>query len=155
RKAILGTVGLFVLGTFVFGRDIGSYMRTGASSVRQAVKAEVPLEFEVERARKMVEDLVPDIRNCMHIVAEQQVDIEYVDEHVAEPEAQLAKQKDAILALRSDLTTGDERFVYASHTYTADEVKRDLAQRFERYKGAEETLKRDRQILQAREAALN
>jgi len=44
--------------------------------------------------------------------------------------------------------------VYASLTYTADEVKQDLSQRFERFKLAEETLGRDKQILRARENAL-
>ena len=76
KKTLIGTAVAAALAVFVFGKDVVSYARTSASSVRDAVKSEVPLEFEIERARKIVENLVPDIRNCMHVVAEQQIDIE-------------------------------------------------------------------------------
>ena len=154
KKALIGTAITAILGTFVFGRDVFSYAKTWGTSVRDAVKAEVPIEFEVERARKMIEDLVPDMRNCMHVIAEQQVDIENLNESISQRATELAKQKEAILTLKTDVDSGDTKFVYASRTYTTDEVKRDLSQRFERFKVAEQTLKREQQILSAREKAL-
>jgi chromosome segregation ATPase len=123
--------------------------------VRKAVKAEVPLEFEIQRARELVENLVPDIRNCMHVIAEQQVDIENLHADIAARGGDLSQQKQAILALRGDLGSGNTQFVYASRTYTSEQVRRDLATRFERFKAAEQLLARDRQILQAREEALS
>jgi len=155
KKLVLGAVGVAVAGMFVFGRDVTSYVRTGANSVRQAVKAEVPLEFEITRAREMVERLVPDIRQCMHVVAEQQVDIEHLTADVERKTAEISKQKEAILALRSDLGEGKNIHVYAGRKYASDEVKRDLATRFERFKAAEEILAADRKILMARETTLN
>ena len=56
--------------------------------------------------------------------------------------------------VRSDLESGQPTFRYAHYTYTADQVRRDLRTRFERYKTAEALLARDQQILDAREKAL-
>ena len=75
KKALIGTAAALLVGGFVFGRDVFSYVRTAGASVRDAVKSEVPIEFQVERAREMVERLVPEIRDSMHVIAEQQVDI--------------------------------------------------------------------------------
>ena len=154
KKAIMGAAVALVAGGFVFGHEMFSYARTWGSSVRKAVKAEVPLEFEIQRARELVENLVPDIRNCMHVIAEQQVDIENLHADIAARGGDMSQQKQAILALRTDLESGNTQFVYASRTYSSDQVRRDLATRFERFKGAEQLLARDRQILQAREDAL-
>jgi hypothetical protein len=154
KKALIGTGIATALAVFVFGKDVFSYARTSASSVRDAVKSEVPIEFEIERARKVVENLMPDIRHCMHVTAEQQVDIEHLTADIARKEDELGRQKGQILALRTDLASGKETFQYASRKYTSDEVKRDLATRFERFKAAQEALARDKQILVAREKAL-
>lgn len=155
KKTLIGTAILLAAGTFVFGRDLFSYAKTAGSSVRSAVKSEVPLDFQIQRAREMVEDLVPDVRRCMHVIAEQQVDIERLQESITGKERELGQQKDVILTLRDDLQNGNGQFVYASRTYTPDEVKRDLSRRFERFKAAEGTLKRDRQVLEAREKSLS
>ena len=154
KKTLVGTAVAVILSVFVFGKDVLSYAQTSASSVRNAVKSEVPIEFELERAREMVEDLVPDIRRCMHVIAEQQVDVEHLSVKISQRSQELASQKKQVLVLRQDLSGGGETFVYASRTYTSNEVKRDLATRFERYKAAQESLLRDRQILAAREKAL-
>ncbi len=154
KKAVIGTVAALLLGGFVFGRDVFSYMKTAGSSVRDAVKREVPIEFEVERARKMVERLVPEIRDSMHVIAEQQVDIEHMSRDITRKSDEISRQKSAIITLKGDLEKGGSTFQYASRTYTSQEVKRDLAQRFARFKTAEETLKRDQEILKAREKAL-
>ena len=153
RSLMVLSLGALV-GTFVFGREAVSYLRAGCQNVRNAVKAEVPIEFEMERARTLIEQLVPDIRQCMHVVAEQQVDIEHLQTTLAQKESDISKQKDAILALRNDLGTGKSAYVYARHSYTSSDVKRDLATRFERFKSAEEMLAADRKILAAREMTL-
>ncbi len=154
KKTLLGAAVVAVVGSFVFGREVLSYARTCGESVRHAVKQEVPLSFEVERARKMIERIVPDIRQHMHVIAEQQVDIEELGREIARRETSVADQEHALLALRSDLQTGQSTFRYASRTYTSDEVRRDLAKRLARLNMTNEILDRERQILRAREKAL-
>lgn len=154
KKGLVGVAAAAVLGTFVFGRDLVSYVKTAGCSARNAIKAEVPLEFEIQRARDMVENLIPDIRKCMHVIAEEEVNVEHLSKDIARADGELRKQKDEILALRRDVDQGRQTYQYASRVYTSNEVKRDLAARFERYKTAEETLASKRSILTAREQAV-
>jgi chromosome segregation ATPase len=145
---------LCLLGGLVFGRDAFSYFRTSFTSVRDAIKSEVPIEFEIARAREMVENLIPDIRKCMHVIAEEEVNVEDLTTEVARKQTEMNRQKDQILALRTELGSGKSSYHIVNRVYTSDEVKRDLAQRFERFKVAEETLSSKKQILGAREKSL-
>lgn len=155
KKVLLGTAVTAILGTMVFGRmDVMSYFRTSFKSVQEAVKAEVPLEFEINRARDLVDHLVPDIKKCMHVIAEEEVNVEQLTAEVARQKGTLGKQKEQILALRGDLDGGSSEFKYAGRTYTPDEVKQDLARRFERFKIANETLENREKILEARKKSL-
>ena len=154
KKALIGGAAALGLGALAFGTSLSSYMETGFQEAREAVRAEVPLDFEIARARQEIEKIVPEIERCMHVIAEQQYDIEQREVLLAEHEARLGEQQEAILALRSDLDSGRDAFVYASRTFSADDVREDLARRFERYKTSQETLQRDRQVVDARRKAL-
>jgi peptidoglycan hydrolase CwlO-like protein len=154
KKAIIGTFAAVALGSLIFGKDAFSYARTAWSATREAVRQEVPLEFEVQRARTAVAQLEPAIHSTLKAIAEQQVDIEHLHTQVANRGEEIGKQKQAVLTLRADLESGQSTFHYARYTYSADQVRRDLRTRFERYKTAEALLARDQQILDAREKAL-
>src|SRR5258708_36859677 len=103
KKALIGVAAVAVLSTLVFGRDAISYVKTFGCSARDAIKAEVPIEFEIQRARDMVGNLVPDIRKCMHVIAEEEVNVEHLSKDVARCETEMNKQKDEILPLRRDV----------------------------------------------------
>ena len=154
KKVVLGTGLAVALSTFVFGTDVFSYLRTGAGSVRQAVRAEVPLDFEIARARQSVEEIIPEIEQVMHVIAEQQYDLERRDVQIAAREESLVQQKQAILALRTDLDANKANYVYAGRNYDQQDVRQDLAHRFERFKTAEQTLQRDHKVTDARRRAL-
>lgn len=154
KQAAYGVAALGALASFVFGGDVWSYARTWGNSVRHSVKKEVPVEFEVARARELVENLIPNIRNVMHVIAEQEVDVEQLIAELARKQTEVALQKEAIQSRTSDLKSGQKSFVYAGQTYTLEQVRNDLAKRFDRFKIAEETLKREEQILGARQKAL-
>lgn len=154
KKAIIGSFAAVALGALVFGKDAFSYARTAWSATRDAVRQEVPLEFQVQRARTAVAQLEPAIHSTLKAIAEQQVDIEHLNKEIARRGDDMQQQKQAVLTLRTDLESGQSTFRYARLTYTADQVRRDLKVRFERYKTAEALLTRDQQILEAREKAL-
>ncbi|MDA1015074.1 MAG: hypothetical protein O3A00_11565, partial [Planctomycetota bacterium] len=125
------------------------------SSVRNCVKSEIPLDVEIERAREMVSGLMPEIRQCLHVIAEQKVEIDRLETKIARKQKDVGRQEEAILALREDLKSGGTTFKYVNHTYTAKEVARELELRFARFKTARESLRRDDQILVARRQALD
>lgn len=154
KKLIVGTLGLGVAAGLIFGADSLSYLQTFGSNVRHAVKSEIRPEFEIDRIRHEVGNLMPEIRRHMTVVAEQSVDVKDLEQEIAEHEGSLNRQKEAILALRNDLDSGRDRFTYRAVSYTRGEVESDLAQRFEAFRNSEESLKRNRQILAAQRDTL-
>lgn len=154
KKVAMGTMALVAVGGMVFGTDLFSYARTGFHSARTKIRSEVPVEFEIERARQEVAQLLPEVRKSMHIIAEEQVSVAALRKSIEKRELALEDQEEAILSLTADLKSGESRFVYAGHAYTPKEVERDLAERFNRFKTADETLQRERELLLAKEKAL-
>ena len=154
KKLVVGTATLAVAGGLILGSDALSYLRTFGGNVREAVKSEISVEFELDRIRDEVDSLMPEIRQHMTVVAEQSVDVKDLDRELTDKESQLGKQKEAILALRTDLETGKDSFTYRAVSYSRGEVEADLAQRFVSYCTAEDCVKRDRQILTAQRDTL-
>ncbi|HET6325511.1 MAG TPA: hypothetical protein VFG04_12600 [Planctomycetaceae bacterium] len=154
KKLVIGTGAAALLGSLVFGRDVVSYGRTAWTATREAVKSEVPTEFQIERARTAVDQLAPAIQHTLKVIAEQQVDIEHMNKQIAQRTDDLQVAKDQMLTLKHDLESGKSTFRYASMEYTAADVKRDVRTRFERYKAAEAMLERDRRIQKSRSQAL-
>jgi chromosome segregation ATPase len=143
--AVLLLVGLF------FGRNACSVISTVATDVKDTVDANVPIEFQIKQARDMIKRLDPEIRQNMHRIAQQEVEIEKLAKHVDEQEAGLATAREEILRLKGDLQSGDTAFYYASRRYTADQVKSDLEGRFERFQVNEATLEKNQKILTIRQ----
>lgn len=146
-------VGL-LLGALFFGRDVFSYMGTTVGWVKDSVKESVPIEFEIERARQMVKNLVPDIRKNMYTIAKEEVELQRLNRQIGDIETRLTTDKQAIMKLKGDLQSDDKVFQYASHKYSRDDVKADLANRFERYKINEATMASLREMAQARTRSL-
>ena len=108
----------------------------------------------VDRARGMVQDLVPEVRKNMHIIAKEEIEVQRLEEQIADTEARQGKEKDQVLHLKADLATGQQAFQYAGRSYTVDAVRTDLANRFERYKTNEATLASLKEIRTARQKSL-
>jgi len=102
----------------------------------------------------MIQDLVPEVRKNMHVIAKEEVELQRLDEQIGETRTRLGKEKEQLLRLKTDLAAGKAEYVYANRTYTADEVKVDLASRFDRYKTGEATLSQLVQIRDARQKSL-
>ncbi|HUT93846.1 MAG TPA: hypothetical protein VMY37_30565 [Thermoguttaceae bacterium] len=150
KKAIVGTGVLVVVGVLVFGTEVVSYVRTSAGVVSDAVHDSVPIDFQIERARDLIEDLVPDIRKALHVIAKEQVGVERLEKEIAEGEAALDNAEEEMVRLKDDLQGGKEVFVYNKRAYTVSQVKTDLANRLDRCRTAKATLDTKRQIYDAR-----
>jgi peptidoglycan hydrolase CwlO-like protein len=154
KKLILGVVVAVLAAGFFLGRDAASYVSTSAGCLKDSVKNNVPTEFQIERARGMIKDLVPEIRKHMQVIAREEVEVEQLQKQIADTENRLAKEKDGLLRLKADVETGESVFHYASRTYTAGQVKVDMSRRFERYQTGEATLASLHEIFDARQKTL-
>ncbi len=154
KKLLIGGGSVALLGSLIFGRDVVNYAQTAWSATREAVKREVPLEFQIERARTSVKQLDPAIQHTLKVIAEQQVDLEQMNRQMHDRSADMSTAKEQLMTLKHDLESGKSTFRYASIDYTADDVRRDIRTRFERYKAAEAMLDRDQKIQKSRSVAL-
>ena len=147
--------GVVLGGILLFGTSAISYVKTSAGYMSDAVKESVPVEFQVDRARGMIQDLVPEVKKNMHVIAKEEVEVQRLDEQIAGCEKQLAKEKEQLLKLKADVASGKDSFKYGNRSYTAEEVRSDLANRFDRYKTGEATLASLKEIRNAREKSLS
>jgi len=154
KKMLIVGGGTALVAVLLFGRGAVSYVRTSAGYVSDAVQDAVPIEFEIERARGMVKDLVPEIRKNMHLIAKEEVEVKRLQEQIARAEEQLEQEKSHLMRLRTDLASEKDVFRYAGRTYSAEQVRMDLANRFDRYKTGEATLASLEQIHDARQRRL-
>ena len=144
-----------LLAGLFFGRDACSYITTAVDRVQTTVKSSIPVEVEIERARKMIKNLEPEIRDNMHKIAKEEVEVAKMSRSLDEQEELLAKSKSEILRLNDDLTSGSSHFVYAGRTYSEDQVRSDLANRFAHYKTSADTTEKNRKILTVRQQKLD
>ncbi|MCI0334123.1 MAG: hypothetical protein L0228_12970 [Planctomycetes bacterium] len=155
KKAVLVVIGLGVTTLVLFGRDAASYVATTYHKLTSSVQESVPVEFQIDRARQMVRDLEPEIRNSMHVIAKEEVALEQLNQQIDVNQEKTDKDKRDILRLQADLGQNKNTYRYASRTYSSDEVKQDLSRRFNRFKVADDTLASMKQMRDAREKNLD
>ncbi|HEX3657726.1 MAG TPA: hypothetical protein VHV55_18195 [Pirellulales bacterium] len=154
KKSLIAGVAVAVLGTFFLGRDALSYVGTSIGWIKDSVKNSVPIDFEIERARRMIKNLVPDIRQNMQRIAAEEVEVERLARQITDNSSRLARDRDEIMRLKTDLAGCSGSLKYAGRRYSPDEVKADLSHRFERYKTHEATLESLSQMQRARQRSL-
>ncbi|WP_131282051.1 hypothetical protein [Blastopirellula marina] len=155
KKMILVGAGSAMALGLLFGRDAMSYVATSYGRLHDQVKQNVPIEFELDRAHRMINDLTPEIRSNMHLIAKEEVDVDKLARQVAKLNEGLAQDKREVLRLKADLDDGSQTYQYASHRYSRDQVKADLAGRFERFKTQDATREKLDSILRARQKGLD
>ncbi|MHB8969826.1 MAG: hypothetical protein ACYC3X_08830 [Pirellulaceae bacterium] len=154
KKTLFLGAGALLLAVLFFGRGAISYVTTAVDRVQDQVKGNVPVKFEIDRARGMIKDLEPEVERNMHLIAREEVEIAKLQRELQQNEKQLARSRDEILRLKGDLESGNSQFVYAGRSYSSSEVKSDLANRFQHHKTAEATVDQLEKILRARENGL-
>jgi len=160
KKSLFVGGGVVLLLALLFGRDALSYVQTGISRTREAVKDAVPLEFEIGRAERMIKDLDPEIRRNMHVIAKEEVEVADLKKNVDDVDGRLAKSEKDVLRLTSDLKRGDSNYFYNTsadikRSFTSDEVKTELENRFAHHKAMEETKAKLTKIVSARQKGLS
>lgn len=154
KKVLIGSGVAFLLGTLVFGRGAVSYVRTSWGQMRDSVKNSVPVKFEIDRARRMVQDMEPDVRHAMHSIAKQEVEVDKLRKQVSDLQTRLTKEEAELKKLHADAQESRPFYQYNGKKYSIEQVKTDLVHRLKRLQTGEETLKTQNRILTAREQGL-
>lgn len=153
KRGLMATgLGLLTLG-LLFGTSAPSYVKTAFHRVRAGAKDAVPVAFEIDRARQQLADLQPAIDQSIESLARAEEDVQELKDELVAFQGNLAHEQKEMLALRASLDTGDYRLT-GSVPYTPDEIKADLAGRFDSYLRSKEILKEKEKTLKLREQAV-
>jgi hypothetical protein len=154
KWGVMGTVGLGLLGGIVFGSDIISYAKSSAKGVRTVVKDSVPIEFELRRARDLLEEIIPEMHANIRLISQEEVEVAALKGEITKGKEALTEEEGKIRVLRASLEQPKVEYSFAGRTYRRDEVKEDLATRFERFKEGELVLASKVRLLDSREKSL-
>ncbi len=155
KLGVIGVAGFGLLGGLLFGKDAISYVKSSAKGVRTAVKETVPIEFELRRARDLLEDIIPEMQANIRVIAQEEVEVAALKGEIAKNREGLSDEQSKIKVLRVTLEQPRAQYAFAGRNYSHDEVKADLAARFERFKESEVVLTSKVKVLEAREKSLD
>ncbi len=155
KKIFLAAV-LAVTGIFVVNKaGLSSYTATAWHNVRSCFKKQVPLEFEIDRLRYEVSQLVPDMRKHLNHIAEEMVAVQNLRDEITDTRVALKRQKDNIVTMSHDLDSGAVKVLYGDREYSASRIKEKLDRDFASYRRCEAELKSKEQLLEAKERSLD
>lgn len=155
KLGLVSVAGFGLLGGLLFGKDAVSYVKSSAKGVRTAVKDTVPIEFELRRARDLIEDIIPEMQANIRLIAEEEVEVAALKGEIAKNRDGLNDEQSKIKTLRVALEQPRAQYCFAGRNFTHDDVKADLAARFDRYKESEVVLASKVKVLEAREKSLD
>ena len=144
-----------IVGGLVFGRDLASYVRSSAKSVQTAVKDKVPIEFELQRARDMVDQIIPELQANILLIAREEVEIGALNADIAESQENVADERQRIAKIRNRLDSPQVVFTFNDRQFTRRQVTEDLGRRFERFKQSEMSLAAKQRLLETRQNSLH
>jgi hypothetical protein len=150
---ILGGVAVLV-GGLAFGKDLVSYVYSSAKSVRTAVKDAVPIEFDLQRARDMTEQIIPELHANILLIAQEEVEITALQADIDRSRQHLAEESTRVGKIRAQLEAQQVRYTFGNRQFTREQVTEDLARRFERLKEAQTILAGKVRLIETRQGSL-
>lgn len=98
---VLGGAGFLFLGT-----DFPSYLGTMASSVRESVVGQIPIDIELKRAESLIKQIDPQINTCKRDLANAEVELEALQHSVVRLE-KVVDGEEKKLKVGAKLLSGD------------------------------------------------
>ena len=155
KTGVIAAVGLSIAGGLLFGKDVVSYICSSAKSVRTVVKDSVPVEFELKRARDMLEEIIPEMYANIRLIAEEEVEVAALKVDIAKGKEANEEEEMRIAKLREELRKSQAVYYIGNREYPRSYVKEDLAHRFERFKESELVVASKERLLTARQNSLD
>ncbi|MBN1441740.1 MAG: hypothetical protein JXA90_03475 [Planctomycetes bacterium] len=154
KRSVIAALAVGLLGFFVFGKDVYSYVTSSGRMFRKAVKDSVPVEFEIKRARDLLEELVPEMHANLKLIAQEEVEVASLEKEIEREQQALADEEARIEALRTRLAEEKVSYQLGRLTYTRGELVERLNRSFDQYRTASVLLENKEKLLEGRRRAL-
>ena len=154
KTVVLVGLGVGLVGGLLFGREAVSYFKSAVGSVRDVAKDNVPIEFELRRARDLLNDIIPEMQANIRVIAQQEVEISNLKTDLVQSRKALCDEQCKVQKLRETLSTQQTSYTINGLNYSRRAVTDELSRRFDRYKEAEVILAGKQRLLENREKSL-
>jgi myosin heavy subunit len=149
--AVLGGAGFLFLGT-----DFPSYLGTMASSVRESVVGQIPIEIELKRADSLIRQIDPQIDTCKRDLARAEIELEKLQESVTHIEKVVAGEETKLkLGAKLLSSDGNAEVMLASDSRHLRSVKADLGRTKDSYVNNVAILKVKRALIERQARAVD
>ena len=155
KKVTLGVLGLVVIGGLLFGSRVMPYAQTAYQKVKDSAQDSVPVTFQIDAAKSQLAKIGPEIKNMVHQIAKEKVQIRRLVADQEQHEQMLEKTYDQMMTLREHVQSGEQVYVATNNkAYSTSRVEEDLRHRFSLYQTAVKTKEKKSEILSIREKSL-
>jgi len=155
KYGLVTAASVLVLGGLIFGTELMSYVRTSTGAVRETVRDSVPIEFELQRARDLINEILPELHANIRIIAEDEVEIAALENDLTATRDNVKQQRDQLAALRNTLQAQQVSYEVGDREFSRSELTERLAQRLTRVKDAEMLLASKEKLLENRKQSLH
>ncbi len=154
KPTAIVAVCVVMVGVLLFGRSFLSYLRTSARVVQKAAQDSVSVEFELQRARDMVDDILPQLQANVRMIAEDEVEIASLEKDVAASRESLQQQQRKLAGLREKMQIQQVSYQIGGREMSRDHLAQQLSQQFDRYREAELIVDSKERLLETRRQSL-
>ncbi|QDV45258.1 hypothetical protein Enr13x_51330 [Stieleria neptunia] len=154
KYSVAAFLAVLVGGVLLLGPGFFSYLRTSARSVRDSVQETVPVEFELRRARDLIEAILPELQAQVRMIAQEEVEISALQRDVSETEARLENELATLSKLRDQMRTQTVSYQVGGHRLTRSQLTEQLSRRLDRYKTGQLALASKERLLEKRNESL-
>ncbi len=155
KRSVVGLAALSALGFFVFGKDVYSYVSSSGRIIQNSLQESVPFEFQIKRARLLLEDLVPQMHANIKLIAHEEVEIATLEKELSRENESVDGERSRIQALRASLDEQKVSYNFKGRDYSRDQVVEELGRRFEHFRTAEFLLSSKVKLLENRNRSLD
>ena len=155
KKLTIGALGAALVGGVLFGNNMIPYAQTALNNVRATAQESVSVPFQIDAAKGQLAKIGPEIKNMVHQIAKEQVQINRLKNDLKLQKNRLETSYDEMMTLRSHIESGDKFYVATNgKAYNSSRVEEDLRHRFKIYQTAEKTKEKQSEVLSIRQNAL-
>ena len=151
----ISAAAFFLLGGLIFGTDLFSYVSTSTNNVRETVRDSVPIEFELQRARDLINEILPEIHSSIKVIAQDEIEIASLEKELVATKDQLKKDRRALAILRGKMDVQQVSYEVGTRNVSRGQLTEIVQHRFDRLKDAELVVASQERLLQTRRHSLN
>ena len=154
KRILVCVVVLGGLGAVVAASGLSSYVKSSGRMIRTAVKDSIPIEFEIQRAKDLLDELVPELRANLRLVAAEEVEVANLQREIEAQNERVENERSKVKVLRTTLNRREASYRIGQLDYGHEELVQELSTRFDRLLTAERLFDSRKELLNNRRRSL-